>query len=87
MLEYYYKKLDVWLKKYVTCALGWFSVKTILEVKKVTKIYKVYKSNTDRLKELFSKKKYHKEYTANNTESKTKTFSKTRWNKKNVPDL
>ncbi len=37
----------------------------ILEVKNVTKIYKVYKSNFDRLKELFLKKSYHKEFVSN----------------------
>ena len=37
----------------------------ILEVKNVSKIYKIYKSNTDRLKEIFFKKEYHKEFTAN----------------------
>lgn len=37
----------------------------ILEVKNITKIYKVYKSNFDRLKELFINKQYHKEYVSN----------------------
>ncbi|WP_320034570.1 ABC transporter ATP-binding protein [Halarcobacter sp.] len=37
----------------------------ILEVKNVTKIYKTYKSNIDRLKEIFLKKKYHKEFISN----------------------
>src|SRR5574344_2422263 len=37
----------------------------ILEVRNVTKIYKVYKSNFDRLKELFLKKSYHKEFVSN----------------------
>lgn len=37
----------------------------ILEVKNITKIYKVYKSNFDRLKELFFNKIYHKEYISN----------------------
>ncbi len=39
--------------------------KKILEVKNITKIYKIYKSNFDRLKEIFSKKKYHKEFISN----------------------
>jgi lipopolysaccharide transport system ATP-binding protein len=37
----------------------------ILEVKNVTKIYKIYKSNFDRLKELFLNKSCHKEYISN----------------------
>jgi len=37
----------------------------ILEVKNITKIYKIYDNNIDRLKELFAKKKYHKEFIAN----------------------
>jgi lipopolysaccharide transport system ATP-binding protein len=41
------------------------SKKKILEVKNVTKIYKIYKSNFDRLKELFLKKNYHKEFISN----------------------
>lgn len=40
-------------------------MKKILEVKNITKIYKVYKSNFDRLKELFLKKSYHKEFVSN----------------------
>jgi len=39
--------------------------KKILEVKNITKIYKVYKSNFDRLKEIFFKKVYHKEFVSN----------------------
>jgi lipopolysaccharide transport system ATP-binding protein len=38
----------------------------VLEIKNVTKIYKKYNSNFDRLKEVFSKKKYHKEFISNN---------------------
>ncbi|MDQ1268173.1 MAG: lipopolysaccharide transport system ATP-binding protein [Campylobacterota bacterium] len=38
----------------------------VLEVKNVSKIYKMYKSNFDRLKELFFKKTYHKEFISNN---------------------
>lgn len=38
----------------------------ILEIKNITKIYKIYKSNLDRLKEVFFKKKYHKEFISNN---------------------
>jgi len=41
-------------------------MKKVLEVKNITKIYKVYKSNIDRLKEIFMKKKYHKEFISNN---------------------
>ena len=37
----------------------------ILEVKNVTKIYKKYNSNIDRLKELFFNKKYHKDFISN----------------------
>lgn len=37
----------------------------ILEVKNVSKIYKMYKSNFDRLKEVFLKKTYHKEFISN----------------------
>ncbi|MBU3014236.1 ABC transporter ATP-binding protein [Poseidonibacter lekithochrous] len=38
----------------------------ILEIKNITKIYKIYKSNLDRLKEVFFKNKYHKEFISNN---------------------
>ena len=41
-------------------------MKKILEVKNVTKTYKIYKSNFDRLKEIFINKTYHKEFVANN---------------------
>lgn len=37
----------------------------VLEVKNITKIYKIYKSNFDRLKEVFTKKIYHKEFISN----------------------
>ena len=37
----------------------------ILEVKNITKTYKIYKSNFDRLKEVFTKKHYHKEFISN----------------------
>ena len=37
----------------------------ILEVKNVSKIYKMYDNNFDRLKEVFTKKSYHKEFIAN----------------------
>ena len=37
----------------------------VLEVKNITKIYKIYKSNTDRLKEIFFKRCYHKAFIAN----------------------
>ena len=40
-------------------------MQTVLEVKNVSKLYKIYKSNIDRLKEIFSKKSYHKEFVAN----------------------
>lgn len=41
------------------------SSKKILEVKNITKIYKIYKSNFDRLKEIFTNKAYHKEFISN----------------------
>jgi len=41
-------------------------MKKILEVKNIVKIYRIYKSNVDRLKEIFSKKKYHREFISNN---------------------
>jgi len=37
----------------------------ILEVKNITKVYKIYKNNFDRLKEVFSKISYHKEFISN----------------------
>ena len=37
----------------------------VLEVKNITKIYKMYKNNFDRLKEVFTKKKHHKEFIVN----------------------
>ncbi|MEO1953868.1 MAG: ABC transporter ATP-binding protein [Campylobacterales bacterium] len=37
----------------------------ILEVKNITKIYKIYKSNFDRLKEVFFSKIYHREFVSN----------------------
>lgn len=37
----------------------------ILEVKNVSKTYKMYDNNFDRLKEVFTKKSYHKEFIAN----------------------
>jgi lipopolysaccharide transport system ATP-binding protein len=37
----------------------------VLEVKNISKVYKIYKSNIERLKEIFSKKIYHKEFIAN----------------------
>ncbi len=40
-------------------------MRKILEVKNVTKIYKIYKNNFDRLKEVFFKKTYHKEFSSN----------------------
>jgi lipopolysaccharide transport system ATP-binding protein len=40
-------------------------MKKVLEVKNITKIYKMYESNFDRLKEIFTKKNYHKEFIAN----------------------
>jgi len=40
-------------------------MKKVLEVKNISKIYKIYKSNFDRLKEIFTKKAYHKEFIAN----------------------
>ncbi|MEA2018710.1 MAG: ATP-binding cassette domain-containing protein, partial [Campylobacterota bacterium] len=40
-------------------------MKKILEVKNITKIYKIYKSSLDRLKEVFTNKNYHKEFISN----------------------
>ena len=40
-------------------------MKKLLEVKNVSKIYKMYNNNLDRLKEIFFKKSYHKEFVAN----------------------
>jgi len=40
-------------------------MKKILEVKNITKIYKMYNNNFDRLKEIFTSKSYHKEFIAN----------------------
>jgi len=37
----------------------------VLEVKNISKIYKIYKSNFDRLKEIFTKDSYHREFVAN----------------------
>lgn len=41
------------------------SKEIVLEVKNITKIYKVYTSNFDRLKEIFIKKSFHKEFISN----------------------
>lgn len=41
-------------------------MKKILEVKNITKTYKIYKNNTDRLKEIFLNRPYHKEFISNN---------------------
>jgi len=40
-------------------------MKKVLEVKNITKIYKIYKNNIDRIKEIFFKKSYHKEFISN----------------------
>jgi len=40
-------------------------MKKILEVKNITKIYKIYKNNFYRLQELFTKKTHHKEFISN----------------------
>jgi len=40
-------------------------MKKVLEVKNITKIYKMYQNNFDRLKEVFSNKLYHKEFIVN----------------------
>ena len=37
----------------------------VLEVKNITKIYKIFRNSTDRLKEIFFKKTYHKKFVAN----------------------
>jgi len=41
-------------------------MRKILEVKNITKIYKIYKSNFDRLKEVFFRQIHHKEFISNN---------------------
>jgi len=41
-------------------------MKKVLEVKNISKIYKIYQSSFYRLKEIFSKKSYHKTFIANN---------------------
>lgn len=41
------------------------SLKKVIEVKNITKIYKIYKNNFDRLKEIFTNKSYHKEFVSN----------------------
>jgi lipopolysaccharide transport system ATP-binding protein len=38
----------------------------VLEVKNISKVYKIYQNNLDRLKEIFAKKSYHREFIANN---------------------
>jgi lipopolysaccharide transport system ATP-binding protein len=40
--------------------------KPLLEVKDITKVYRVYNKSIDRLKEIFLKRKYHKESIVNN---------------------
>lgn len=40
-------------------------MRKVLEVHNIHKTYKIYKNNIDRLKEIFLKKSYHKEFTAN----------------------
>lgn len=40
-------------------------MKKVLEVKNITKIYRMYDNNFDRLKEVFTNKLYHKEFIAN----------------------
>lgn len=37
----------------------------VLEIKKISKIYKMYDSNINRFKEIFTNRKYHKEFVAN----------------------
>lgn len=41
-------------------------MKKVLEVKNVSKIYKMYKNNFDRLKEIFLNRPYHREFVSNN---------------------
>ena len=41
------------------------SLKKVLEVKNVSKTYKMYNSDMDRLKEIFTNKTYHKEFISN----------------------
>lgn len=40
-------------------------MKKILEVKNISKVYKIYKNNLDRLKEIFLNASYHKEFISN----------------------
>jgi len=40
-------------------------MKKVLQVKNITKIYKMYENNFDRLKEVFTNRLYHKEFIAN----------------------
>jgi len=40
-------------------------MKKVLEVKNISKIYKMYQNNFDRLKEIFGKNSYHREFIAN----------------------
>ena len=40
-------------------------MRKVLEVKNISKVYKIYKTNFDRLKEIFTDKSYHKEFIAN----------------------
>ncbi len=41
-------------------------MRKILKVKNISKIYKIYKNNIDRLKEIFINRIYHKEFISNN---------------------
>lgn len=41
------------------------NITPILSVKNITKIYKIYKNNIDRLKEIFFNRNYHKEFVSN----------------------
>ena len=46
-------------------------MKALLEVRDLTKVFKIYENSFDRLKEIFTKRSYHKEFIAN----KNITFS------------
>jgi len=49
---------QVSIRTFKSVTKGFSKMKKVLEVKNITKIYKIYKSNFDRLKEIFTKKTY-----------------------------
>jgi len=54
------------IRTFKSVTKGFSEMIKVLEVKNITKIYKIYKSNFDRLKEIFTKKTYHKDFISNN---------------------